>query len=115
VGLTRRHALSDLALKTDSKDSQRMIGWTKLVLAGDLILFVLDDFAIELYQGTALGTDQVIVVLVVVEMFVARAAVAEALFPCQPTLGKEFQGTIDSSGPYMRIAGLDNLVEFFGT
>ena len=49
----------------------------KVVLTRDLVLFVLDDFAIELYQSTTLGADQVIVMLVVVEVLVARAAVAE--------------------------------------
>jgi len=111
--LTRRHTLSDLALKADSKDSQRMIGWTKLVLAGDLILFVLDDFAVKLYQSAALGTDQVVVMLVIVQVLISCSAIAKPLFASKPALSKKLQRAINSCRSDVRILGFDDLVEFF--
>src|SRR5678816_113959 len=94
--LTRRHPLFDLAFKADSKDSQRMIRWTKLVLAGDLILFVLDNLAVKLDQSAAVCTDQVVVMLVIVEVLISSSAIAKPLFASKPALGKKLERAINS-------------------
>ena len=55
------------------------MGRLEVVELGDLILFALDDLAIKLDQFAAMGADQVVVMLVIVEVFIARPPITEPL------------------------------------
>ena len=55
------------------------MGRLEVIELGDLILFILNDFAIKLDQFAATGADQVVVMLVIVEMLIPRAPIPEPL------------------------------------
>ena len=55
------------------------MGRLKVIELGDLILFTLDDLAIKLDQFAAIGADEVVVMLVIVEMLIARSPIPEPL------------------------------------
>lgn len=91
------------------------MGQFEVELLGDLVLRPLDDFAVEFDQFATAGTDQVIVMLMVVVMLVATTPIAEPLLPCQSALTQKFEGAVDGGVPDRWILLLDQMIEILGT
>ena len=86
----------------------------KMVMRGDLILLIFDLLAVKLYQQAALGTNQMIVMLVIVKMLVTRVAVAQTLFSSQPAFGQKFERTVNGREAHGRVFDFDQVIEVFG-
>jgi len=84
-----------------------------MVLRGDLILLILNLLAVKLYQPPALGTDQMVVMLVIVKMLVPRVAVSQTLFASQPAFGQKFKRAVNGREPHGRVFDFDQVVEVF--
>jgi hypothetical protein len=85
----------------------------KPVMRSDLVLLLLDLLAVKLYQLAAFCTDQMIVMLVVVKMFVSRAAVPETFFARQIAFNQKFKRTVNGREPDGRVFDLDQVVQIF--
>src|SRR5262245_29533310 len=103
-----------LTVRANAPDAQAVARRLKVMLRGDLVLLVFDLFAVELYQPAAFGADQMVVVLVVVEMFVTRVSVAQTLLARQPAFGQEFERSVNGREAYGRVFDFDDIVEVFG-
>jgi hypothetical protein len=84
-----------------------------MVMRGDLILLIFDLLAVKLYQPAALGTDQMVVMLVIVKMLVTRVAVAQTLFASQPAFGQEFERAVNGRKANGRVFDFDQVIEVF--
>jgi hypothetical protein len=102
-----------LAIGTETEDSKTMTRWLKVELSCDFILLVFDNFAVKLDQLTALGADQMVVMLMIVIMLVSFAAVAQPLFARQPAFVQQFERSIDGGKADARVFGLDKVVQIF--
>ena len=72
------HSLAlDLALMTDAENPQAVMRGLEFEFPGDFVLFTFDDFAEEFDQLSTNHTNQMIVVLMIVTMFVARVAIGK--------------------------------------
>lgn len=103
-----------LALRTDSPDAEAVACRVKTVIRGDFVLFILDLFAVKLYQLAALGADQMVVVLVVVKVFITRAPVAQTLFARQPAFDQKLERAVNSREADGRVFDFDNVIQVFG-
>src|SRR5664280_3291389 len=65
------------------------------VTAGHIGLELFNGLVLELDNGPAAGADQVVVVLPLGNVLVARLAVAELDFAGNPRFGEELQGAVD--------------------
>ena len=65
----------------------------------------------EFDDAAALGTDHVIVVLVLIVVLVVRNAVAKSNLTGQAGFGQEFQGPVDGGLPYAWVFLLDKAVQ----
>ena len=72
-----------MALMTNAKNPQAVMGWLELEFQGNLVLFVFDDFAVKLNQLPAFGANQMIVMLMVVTVFVTRITIGKPFLPRQ--------------------------------
>ncbi len=82
--------------------------------AGNFVLFVFDDFAVKLDQRATLGADQMVVMLVIVAVFVARVAVGKSFLARQPTFGQEFERTINGREADSGVFGFDEGIQILG-
>jgi hypothetical protein len=86
----------------------------EFVLAGDLLLQLLDARIFEFQDGAAAGTDEVIVMLVVAGALIARLSIAEMALFGKTAFGEELQGAVDRRIPEIGILLAQLEVEFFG-
>ena len=84
-----------LAVGTNSPQPQAVMCRFESKVARHLVLKRLDVCRKELDHLTAIGTDHVIVMLVVVMMFVVGLVIAEPDLACEACLGKQFESTIN--------------------
>ena len=84
------------------------------MLRGDLVLPVFDLFAVELYQPAAFGADQMVVVLMVVKVLVARVGVTQTLLARQPAFGQELERAVNGREANGRVFDFDDVVKVFG-
>lgn len=87
----------------------------KVELLGNLVLCSLDDFAVKLDQFATDRTDQMIVMLVVILMFISTTPVTQALFPRQPTFSQQLESPVDGGISNRRVLLLDEMVEILST
>src|SRR5215510_6778167 len=103
-----------LAFGANAPDAQAVARRSKMMLRGDLVLLVLDLLAVEFYQPAAFGADQMVVMLVIVKMLVARVRVAQSLFARQPAFGQKLERAVNGREAHRRVFDFDNVVEVFG-
>jgi hypothetical protein len=99
----------------NAKDPQAMMGRLKAIGRRNLVLFLLDQFAVEFDQLATIGTDQVVVMLVIELVLVPAPTVAQPFLTRQTTLPQQFERSIDRRETDRRIFRFDLLVEIFGT
>ena len=75
----------------------------KSKVARHFVLQSLDIGGKELYHLSTIGTDHVVVMLVVVVMFVVGFVVAEPHLSCEPCLGQQFESSVDGGEAHSRI------------
>src|SRR5262245_45403344 len=85
----------------------------KPVMRGDLVLLLLDLLAVELDQLAAFRANQMIVMLVVIQVFVSRATVPKPLFTRQIAFNQKFESAINRRKPDGRVFNLDQVVKIF--
>lgn len=100
---------------TDPKDPQAVMGRLKAISRGNLVLFLLDHFAVEFDQLATIGTDQVVVMLMIELVFVPTPTVSQPFLACQTTLTQQFERSVDRRETDRGIFRLDPLVEIFRT
>jgi hypothetical protein len=83
------------------------------IAAYNLILQLLDLFAVELNQSAATGTDQVVVVMVLVIMLVKHSPVVKLKLAGETTLLQQLQCPINGGKPNRRIFGFHYGVQIF--
>ncbi len=91
------------------------MGWMKTVLRRDLILLLFDRLAEKFYQFAAGGTDEMIVMFVIVVMFIAPDTITEPLLARQPAFTEQSEREIDGGEADSRILGLHQTTEVFST
>jgi hypothetical protein len=85
MGLLTGYGLAvRLTLLANPKNPQAMMGGLKPEFAGDFVLLPFDHFTKKFDQIAALSTNQVIVMLVIVAMFIARVAIRKSFLAGQP-------------------------------
>ena len=83
LGLAGDRLMIDLTLIAEAENSQTVMRWLKFEFARNFVLLVFDNLTIKFNQLTALGANQMIVVLVIIAMFVARITVGKAFLTSQ--------------------------------
>jgi hypothetical protein len=103
-----------LTISANPKDAQAVVRRLELILRRNLILFILNDLAVELDQVAAFRADQMVVMLMVVFVFVALASITETLFARQPALVEQFERPVNGRISDARIFALDQVIVVFG-
>lgn len=91
-----------------------MMGRLKIILSGDFVLFVFDNFAEKFNQRIALGANQMVVMLVIVIMLIPCPAIAQPLFARKPAFMKQLQCPVHGREANGRILYLDQVVQILG-
>src|SRR5436305_14732041 len=112
-GLFRGRVVLASALCADAEDSERMLRGGKLILGDDGVLYGLKLCGVELDCHAAFGTDQVVVVRVLVVVLVARATVAETNLARKSRLDQKLERAIDGRVADAWVFRLDEMIEVF--
>ena len=99
-----------LAVGADAEYSMAMMKRFESIVPDYLILQSLDLIVVELDQRAATGTDQMVVMGMLVLVLVKHPPVVKLEFPGETTLLKQLQCAIYGSEPNRRILGLDDSV-----
>lgn len=103
--------LSFLAIGADAEYSMAMMKRLEFVTTDYLILQLFNLLAKKLDQGAAAGTDQMVVVIVLVVVFVKHPSVMELEFRRETALLKQLQRAINGSEPNRGVLRLDDCVQ----
>lgn len=99
---------------TQAKNPQAVMRRLEVEFARDFVLFVFDNFAVKLNQGAALRANQMIVMLVIVTVFVARVAIGKSFLSRQTAFRQELERAINSGESDRGVFGFDKVVQIFG-
>lgn len=97
-----------------AKNPQTVMRRLEIEFARNFILFVFDDFTVKLNQRAALRANQMIVMLVVVTVFVARIAISKSFLSREATFGQELERAVNGGEADRGVFGFDEVIQIFG-
>lgn len=98
-----------------AENPQAMMRRLEIEFARNFILFVFDDFAVKLNQRAALRANQMIVMLMIVTVFVARVAIGKSFLSREAAFRQELERPVNCRKADRRVFGFDEVIQIFGT